>query len=195
MTTERLNVKNFDQLYGWLKANHDREPYVWVNARRGKPNGKDFNYIDAVYCALCFGWIDSTCRNVDGILYQKLMPRKSGSHWTYLNIARCIYLEHQGLLTTAGKFLMPDHYEQFKIPIDIGNALKSDKEVWKNFISFPQLYRRIRIDNIVWARQKNNPEMADKRLQKLIDTSRRGKMYGQWNDYGRLVGKKADTPA
>lgn len=187
MATERLKIDCFEQLYDWLKEHHNQEPYLWVNARRGKPNGKDFNYLDAVYCALCFGWIDSTCRNIDGVLYQKLMPRKLGSHWTYLNIARCMYLKDKKLMAPAGEQAMPKQYEQFDVPVDIVNTLKNDQNVWQNFNSFPQLYRRIRIDNIVWARQKGNQEMADKRLQKLIDTSRQGKMYGQWNDYGRLL--------
>lgn len=97
-----IRVSDFIELYTWLKNNCESEPYVWVNAKRGKPNGQDFPYIDAVYCALCFGWIDTTCKNLDGITYQKLAPRSKKSHWTYLNISRCKYLMQQGLMTEAG---------------------------------------------------------------------------------------------
>jgi len=102
----RIIANDFEELYIWLKNNHNKELCVWVNAKRGKPNNYDFNYIDAVYCALCFGWIDTTCKNIDGVAYQKFVPRRKKSHWTYLNIARCEYLMEQGFMTKSGQNAM-----------------------------------------------------------------------------------------
>lgn len=179
-----ITVNCFKELYEWLSANYNIQDYVWVNAKRGKPNGIDFSYIDAVYCALCFGWIDSTCKNVNGITYQKLMPRSKRSHWTYLNIARCEYLIQKELMTDSGLRAMPSNYKQFDISNDILVELKKNKKMWNNFNNFPILYQRIRIDNIEWARKNN--ELFRSRLDKLIETAEQNKMYGQWDDYGRL---------
>jgi uncharacterized protein YdeI (YjbR/CyaY-like superfamily) len=61
-------------------------------------------YIDVVEEALCFGWIDSTLKKLpDGRLAQRLSPRRKNSHWTKLNMDRCMDLEDRGLMTPAGR--------------------------------------------------------------------------------------------
>ena len=61
-------------------------------------------YIDVVEEALCFGWIDSTLKKLpDGRLAQRLSPRRKNSHWTRLNMDRCMDLEDRGLMTPAGR--------------------------------------------------------------------------------------------
>ena len=65
-------------------------------------------YIDVVEEALCFGWIDSTLKKLpDGRLAQRLSPRRKNSHWTELNKQRCQDLEKRGLMTLAGKRVIP----------------------------------------------------------------------------------------
>lgn len=55
--------------------------------------------------ALCFGWIDSTLKKLpDRRLAQRLSPRRKNSHWTKLNMDRCIDLEDRGLMTPAGRW-------------------------------------------------------------------------------------------
>ena len=179
-----ITVTCFDELYEWLANYSDIEDFVWVNAKRGKPNGKDFSYIDAVYCALCFGWIDSTCKNIDGVTYQKLMPRGKKTHWTYLNIARCEYLIKKGLMKDRGLKALPDKYKPFIVSNDILIELKKNEKAWNNFSCFPVLYQRVRVDNIEWARKNN--ELFRRRLNKLIKTAENNEMYGQWDDYDRL---------
>lgn len=187
-----IKVSTFEELYNWLKSNYKSSAYIWVNAKRGKPNGKEFSYIDAVYCALCFGWIDSTCKNIDGVTCQKLSPHSKNSHWTYLNIARCKYLIKQGLMTDDGLKAMPDDYDKFVVSEDILDRLQKDNDVWKHFNGFPILYQRIRIDNIEWARDSKNSwsksknDAFENRLNRFIEMTKQNKMYGEWNDYGRL---------
>ena len=60
-----------------------------------------------------------------------------------------------------------------------------DAEIWENFQKFPPLYRRVRIDTI--QIKKKQPELFQRRLQKLLDNTKAGIMYGEWNDNGRLV--------
>ena len=61
-------------------------------------------YIYVVKEARCFGWIDSTLKKLpDGRLVQRLSPRRKKSHWTKLNMERCIDIENRGLMTPAGR--------------------------------------------------------------------------------------------
>ena len=56
-----------------------------------------FKYI--LYCIR----IDSTLKRLpDGRLAQHLSPRRPKSHWTQLNMDRCVDLEDRGLMKEAG---------------------------------------------------------------------------------------------
>jgi len=89
-------------------------------------------------------------------------------------------------MTDAGRAVLPDMSPSgFIIDDDILQALKADHEVWKNFCNFPALYQRVRIDTI--QIKKKQPDLFQSRLRKLIDNTKKGIMYGEWNDNGRLL--------
>lgn len=183
-----LKAKNREELRLWLENNYEIQKECWVIVKRGKPQNDDtFWYIDAVEEALCFGWIDSTVKKLDtGITIQRLSPRKKGSIWSELNKERCRRMEKLGKMTQAGKKVLPDMSEKgFNIDIDILEELKKDEIVWANFHKFPSLYQRVRIDTI--QIKKKNPQLFQKRLEKLIENTKKGIMYGEWNDNGRLL--------
>ncbi|GAB2318036.1 hypothetical protein IRB23SM22_02940 [Alkalibacterium sp. s-m-22] len=81
---------------------------------------------------------------------------------------------------------LPDmRLESFAIDKGIDLLLKADDQTYQNFINFPELYRRIRLDTI--QTYKNQPELYIKRLNKFLEQTKENKMYGQWNDNGRLI--------
>ncbi len=183
-----LNAKNRDEFRLWLSENHGKETECWVIVKRGRPqNDGTFWYIDAVEEAMCFGWIDSTEKRLEnGVTAQRFTPRKKNSLWSELNKERCRRLEKLGRMTDAGRAVLPDmSSDGFVIDSEILTALQANQTVWKEFQKFPPLYRRVRIDTI--QIKKKQPELFRKRLQKLIENTSRGVMYGEWNDNGRLL--------
>jgi len=66
--------------------------------------------------------------------------------------------------------------EQFEIPRNIVEAIKADKEAWKNFQSFSETYKRIRIAFIDGAR--NRPKEFQKRLNYFIKMTEENKQFG-----------------
>lgn len=182
-----LPAKNRAELRKWLLENHGTEKECWVVVKRGRPSDNGtFWYIDAVEEALCFGWIDSTTKKMpDGTTAQRLAPRRKNSQWSELNKERCRRMEKLGMMTAAGRAVLPDMTEKgFAIDKDILEALHSDPEIWENFRSFPPLYQRVRIDTI--QIKKKQPELFKSRLQKLLANTKSNIMYGEWNDNGRL---------
>lgn len=182
-----LPTKNRAELRKWLLENHRTEKECWVVVKRGRPSDNGtFWYIDAVEEALCFGWIDSTTKKMpDGTTAQRLAPRRKNSQWSELNKERCRRMEKLGMMTDAGRAVLPDMTEKgFAIDKDILEALRSDPEIWENFRSFPPLYQRVRIDTI--QIKKKLPELFKSRLQKLLANTKSNIMYGEWNDNGRL---------
>lgn len=107
------------------------------------------------------------------------------SVWSELNKERCRRMEKLGKMTDAGRAVLSDMSEKgFVMDADVLAALQADKKAWHYFLTFPVLYQRIRIDTV--QIKKKNPKVFRFRLQKLIENSRNGVMYGEWNDNGRL---------
>lgn len=95
-------------------------------------------------------------------------------------------MERLGMMTDAGRAVLPDMPENgFVIDKDILKSLQDDPVVWDNFCRFPDLYKRIRIDTI--QIKKRQPELYKSRLDKFIENTRKGILYGEWNDNGRLL--------
>ncbi|MCY1105991.1 YdeI/OmpD-associated family protein [Shouchella clausii] len=181
-----IRVKTRQELRDWLEEHSTTEKCCWIIvSMTEQPNV--IQYVDAVEEALCVGWIDGIKKKIsDTELAQRLSPRKKNSHWTELNKERVRRLDKLGLMREEGMKALPDmRPESFTIDKDIETRLKEDEQLYQNFIHFPELYRRIRIDTI--QSYRNEPDIFNKRLKKFIDHTRENKMYGQWNDNGRLI--------
>lgn len=143
-----LNITTREDFRKWLIQNHNTESECWMAAKRGKNSPTDCVwYLDAVEEVLCFGWIDTTHKKIDGVDMQRFTP---------------------------------------VIDTEIQKAFWENPLAWKNFQSFPALYQRVRIDSIQRDKKKDR-EIFEIRLKKLVEQSEAGKMFGDWNDYGRLL--------
>lgn len=178
--TERQDLRN------WLEIHSSTENFCWVVINNTETS-EAVQYLDIVEEALCFGWIDGIKKKIyETGSAQRLSPRRKRSNWTELNKERVRRLKKLGLMTEAGLKVLPDmRPESFIIDQEIETRLKEDDQVYQNFLSFPELYRRIRIDNI--QSYKNDQELFNRRLTKFIENTRANKLYGQWNDNGRLL--------
>lgn len=141
---EVVNLLHFEsraELRQWLKGNHNKEKCCWVVTYRSKfpPEWPVIPHIEVVEEALCFGWIDSTLKRLpDGRLAQRLSPRRPKSHWTQLNMNRCVDLEDRGLMTEAGRRTFENAIEYKIIPPD------SELNQWikeENKLRRPELYK------------------------------------------------------
>ncbi|CAH1197219.1 hypothetical protein PAECIP111890_01187 [Paenibacillus sp. JJ-223] len=181
-----IPVKSREDLRIWLQNHCKTEKSCWVLVRM-KPKSDTLLYLDAVEEALCFGWIDGVKKKISETeLAQRLSPRSKKSSWTELNKERVRRLEKLGLMTDEGRKVLPEmDYDSFRIDPVIEHRLREEKQVYENFLSFPDLYKRVRIDTI--QSNKKQPELFKSRLDKFISNTRENKMYGQWNDDGRLL--------
>ncbi|PEK08936.1 YdeI/OmpD-associated family protein [Bacillus toyonensis] len=181
-----IPINSREDLRVWLQENCTTEKFSWVVVSM-KPTPDTLLYLDAVEESLCFGWIDGVKKKISETqLAQRLSPRSKKSSWTELNKERVRRLEKLGLMRDEGRRVLPDmDYDSFKIDRVIEERLKEDGQVYGNFLEFPALYKRIRIDTI--QSNKNQPELFKSRLDKFITNTKRNKMYGQWHDNGRLL--------
>jgi len=180
--TNKVEIETREGWRAWLVENHAVERFCWLPVTRGMwgASGKrGISYIDAVEEALCFGWIDSTSK--DG--YQRFSPRAKKSNWTELNRVRCERLERLGLMTDAGRAVIPT--KPFEIHSEVMKEIQACGETHKNFLALPESYVRVRIDNIQsYVNEKCGT--YEKRLQKFLENTKANKLFGEWNDGGRL---------
>lgn len=183
-----LNITTRAEFRQWLMENHEKETECWMIARKGKiPPEKSVWYLDSVEEVLCFGWIDTIHKKIEGVDLQKFTPRATRSPWSELNKERCRRLEKLGLMTDAGRAVLPDMSEaSFTIDSEIMKTFRENPKAWENFQGFPSLYQRVRIDSIQRDKKKDRA-VFEKRVKKLMEQSAQGKMFGEWNDYGRLL--------
>lgn len=183
-----LDVTTREEFRQWLSTHHASQSECWLVAKKGKQPPTDCVwYLDAVEEALCFGWIDTMHKTIDGRNLQKFTPRAARSVWSELNRERCRRLERLGQMTAAGRAVLPDmDPANFVIDFEIQQSFDQNPIAWANFQQFPALYRRVRIDAIQRDKRKDRP-VFDRRLDRLITQSAANRMFGDWNDYGRLV--------
>ena len=189
METENItDITTREDFRKWLSENHAVKTECRISVKKGKnPPSDRLWYLDAVEEALCFGWIDATHKIIDGTDMQRFTPRAARSVWSELNKERCRRLEKLGLMTDAGLSVLPDMTGNgFAVDPEICQAFLENPTAWRNFSSFPELYQRVRIDTVQRDKKKDR-KVFERRLNKLISRSQAGKMFGDWNDYGRLL--------
>ncbi len=141
-------------------------------------------YLDAVEETLCFGWIDSTFRIIDGRRMQRFSPRRRNGNRTELNRERVRRLEKLGLMTDPGRAVVPVD-NVFVVDAETESVLKG-AGVWSELESSHALYQRIRASRPKLYREHHTPSY-DRMLKHPIEETAKGRMYGSRNGYGRLL--------
>jgi len=178
-----LYVNNRKDWRLWLAKNHDKEKEVWLIYYRKSSGKPRIPYNDAVEEALCYGWIDSTVKNIDNERFaQRFTPRRPKSILSELNRERIHRLIAKKSMTSKGlnavSHTFNKNHKKNKsiIAPDILKILKQDKEVWKNFQKFPESYKCIRVSWIETARIRQ--DIFNQRLKYFLKMTARNKRFG-----------------
>ena len=172
----------------WLAGHFRTEKEAWFVFPTAASGEKGVSYNDAVEEALCFGWIDGKALTLDASHHlRRFTPRRKGSAYSRPNIERLIRLDREGLIhpevrASVEKLIR----EPFVYPEDILDAVRRDADAWRNYQTFPEPYRRIRVAYIDAARKR--PAEFAKRLNHFIARTRENKLiagYGGIDGYYR----------
>ena len=185
---ETIYVSEREEWRRYLEEHFETSKEIWFIYPMKESGEKSLSYNDAVEEALCFGWIDSTIKHVDELhRAQRFTPRRKGSPYSQPNIERLIWLDSKGLIHPKVRENMISLIETpFFFPKDIIKTIRKDREAWKNYQSFSEPYKRIRIAYIAAARKR--PEEFNKRLNNFINKTRQNKLikgYGGIDKYYR----------
>ena len=174
-----------DAFREWLEANHASETEVFVGYYKKATGKQTMTWSQAVDEALCFGWIDSVMRRIDEERHmQRFTPRKAGSNWSKVNIAKVAALREAGLMRPAGLAAYEARsedrsgiyaFEQEKaagLPAGYEKRLRANAAAWDYWKASAPSYRRTATHWVVSAKKE---ETRERRLARLIADSAAGR--------------------
>jgi uncharacterized protein YdeI (YjbR/CyaY-like superfamily) len=176
----------------WLKDNHDSAPELLVGFWKKGTGKSSIDWPESRDEALCFGWIDGIRKSLGDDSYTiRFTPRRKGSIWSNVNVARYAALSEAGRMNPAGvrayeendgrqgvyayenalKELSPAETKQFR----------ANRAAWADWEQRPPGYRRLVLH---WIASAKRAETRAKRLATLIEDSAAGRKIAGY-DIGR----------
>ena len=171
----------------WLASNHARSKELWIGFFKKESGKPSITYHEALDEALSVGWIDGVRKALDAERYvQRCTPRRRGSDWSKVNIARARALEKAGRMAAAGleAFRQRDEkraekysFERESPEFDAGQrrTFEANRGAWEFFQSQPPGYRKVMT---FFVNDAKKPETRERRLAMLIQASARGERLG-----------------
>lgn len=96
--------KNEAAFERWLKANHQRQPELFLRIYKKASGKPTITYSQALDVALCWGWIDGIRKSYDAESFlQRFTPRTSKSRWSQVNQGNVARLIKAGRMTEFGQ--------------------------------------------------------------------------------------------
>jgi uncharacterized protein YdeI (YjbR/CyaY-like superfamily) len=166
----------------WFEKNHASTDELWIGYYKKGTGKPAVTYLEAVEEALCFGWIDGQVRSLDDLRYaNRYTPRRSGSRWSRVNVAKVEELIRRGRMHAAGLRAFSERsraragYSFEGRPIVLASGLLAEfrrhRGAWRFFQSQPPSYRKTAT---FWVMSARRDETRRRRLSIVVDRSDRG---------------------
>jgi uncharacterized protein YdeI (YjbR/CyaY-like superfamily) len=171
-------------LRAWFRANHATAKELWVGFHKRASGTPSITWPESVDEALSVGWIDGIRKRIDEGRYTiRFTPRRKGSIWSAVNIARVKVLTAEKRMRPAGAKAFAARlenksgiysYEQRRDRLEepYAGLMKRHKAAWTFFDAQPASYRKAVGWWIVSAKRE---ETRLQRLHKLTEACAAGK--------------------
>jgi len=161
----------------WLYKNHDQKEGIYLIFFAVAHENKSMRWEEAVKVALCYGWIDSTVKNIGpGKRRQYFCPRKAKSVWSKVNkdhikdLKKSDLMHERGLdsIRTAksnGSWTTLDAVENGIIPKELQKAFDKNANAFSNFQNFTRGQRK---SYLYYLNQAKREETRLKRISEIV---------------------------
>ncbi len=177
---ERVEVRSRSDLRAWLSSHHDQEESVWlVTWKRHTPHY--LAYGEMIEELLCWGWVDSQTRGVDGNRTSVLIaPRNPKSAWSAINRAKVADARATGAMMPAGEAMVAaaqangmwnflDDVERLERPADLDVALGESVDAWENWP------RSVKRGTLEWIKTAKTEKTRNNRIAEAAAAAREGR--------------------
>jgi uncharacterized protein YdeI (YjbR/CyaY-like superfamily) len=168
----------------WLEANADSAAELLVGYHKVATGKPSMTWSESVDEALCFGWIDGVRKRIDEETYQiRFTPRRPGSIWSAINIAKVAKLQAEGRMRPAGVAVFENRteaksvvyaYEQ-ESPAELAPSelieFKRNMAAWRFFENSPPSHKKVVLH---WICSAKKPETRHRRFIKLLEACAAG---------------------
>jgi uncharacterized protein YdeI (YjbR/CyaY-like superfamily) len=173
-----------EELRDWFDANADTAEELWLGGYRKATGRPSVAWPDAVDEALCVGWIDSVRYGLDQDSYaQRFTPRRKGSNWSAVNVAKVAALTEAGRMRPAGLSAFEQRSDaktgvySYERPLqaltdDEEARFRADEPAWADWERRPPSYRRAVLGWLAGAKQASTRE---RRFAALLEDSAAGR--------------------
>ncbi len=169
----------------WFAENHVTARELLVGYYKKDSGHPGITWPESVDEALCVGWIDGLRRRLDDRSHTtRFTPRRTGSIWSVVNVARVAALTAEARMQPSGLAAFAARkearsgiysYEQ-RQPAALDPAsealFKDQPAAWEFFQRQPPGYRKLAVFRIMSAKQETTRRH---RLEKLIAESTQGR--------------------
>ena len=169
----------------WFARNATKEGELLVGFHKKGSGLPSITWPESVDEALCVGWIDGVRRRVDDTSYTiRFTPRRPGSMWSAINIAKVKELTAAGRMKPAGLAAFATRradragysYEQLITSAAFApeqeKRFRKNARAWRFFSAQPPGYRG---HAAFWVTSAKKEETRERRLAALIADSAAGR--------------------
>lgn len=169
--------KNDSEWRTWLHENHNDQVGIYLIFYAVTHENESMRWEEAVRVALCYGWIDSTVKNIGpGKRRQYFCPRKLKSVWSKVNKDHIKELKKQKLMHESGlksiriakmngSWTALDNVEKGIIPDDLKARFDKNPKAFINYQSFTRGQRK---SYLYWLNQAKREETRQKRITEIV---------------------------
>ena len=171
-------------LRAWFKKHHKTADELFVGFYKKGSGKASITWSESVDEALCFGWIDGVRRKVGQDSYcNRFTPRRPGSNWSAINIAKVEQLTRLRRMQPAGHAAFARRtdaksriytYEQKDLAAfekSVEKTFRANKQAWAFFEAQPPYYRKLMTR---WVGSGKQVETRVRRLDKLMAACQSG---------------------
>jgi len=173
----------------WLGANHETAPELLVGFWKKGTGRPSIDWPEARDEALCVGWIDGIRKSLGEESYTiRFTPRRKGSIWSNVNVARYEAFTAEGRMKPAGVRAYEENagrqgvyaYENALSELNAAETarFRKNKAAWADWEKRPPGYRRVVLH---WISSAKQPETRARRLATLIEDSAAGRKIAGYN--------------
>jgi uncharacterized protein YdeI (YjbR/CyaY-like superfamily) len=183
-------------LRDWLDEHHQTADELFVGAWKKGTDKPTLTWPEIVEEALCVGWIDSIRRGVPGDGWViRLTPRRKGSIWSAVNVAKVAELRATGRMRPAGETAFAarradrtaiysfERAQDPELAPDEAARFRANEPAWAWFSAKAPSFRK---QALHWVISAKRPETRERRLATLIARSAEGRPIPQmvWGKEG-----------
>lgn len=175
---DAIYFENVAAFEAWLEENAESSNGIWIRMAKKSSGIPSLDWKQGVEAALCFGWIDSQSKSLDGDWYiQRFTPRRARSMWSKTNCDKVEALVAAGRMRPRGLAEVEqakadgrwdaayDAMSTSAVPVDLADALQAAGVR----AAFDGLDSRNRYAILHQIQTAKRPETRARRIAKYVD--------------------------